>query len=224
MSLVADTSIPFPYDAPIVWNSLQLRGVSGKLYVWPVEPKLHGLVKVRVQSPEPRKKTSTVAGKKKPRTKDIGDGVTKISLEFEVTTKGWPTFVDLMRLLAENRDGPWRSLHPMIDTFDARSFHVTKHVDLTEDMGGIVKATAELSELDPDTQAGKGASSGVTTPGAKAYIEAQQNDWIEEQVALAQAKIKVNQLATKADLNRKNGQKDEERSTEKAIAYGKVTL
>ena len=210
MSLVADTSIPFPSNAPEVWDSLQLRGTSNKLYVWPPRPKYDGLVVVRLKPPKPRKKTSAVAGKKKPRTKDIGDGVTVLGLEFEVTPFGWPTFVDLWRLLAEGRDGPWRSLHPTVDTFDARQFHVTGHVEITDTTGGIVRATCELSELDPDTQAGKGAASGITTPGAKAYTDAAQQNWIDEQVALAQAKIRVNQLATKADLNRKNGERDAE--------------
>lgn len=224
MSLVEDNSIPFPLTAPDVWDGLRLRGASGKVYQWPVKPTLHGLVIVRLTPPEVRTKTSTKAGAKKPRDKNVGAGLGKAALEFEVSSLGWPTFVDLWRLLAEEKDGPWRLLHPTADTFDMRAFKVSRHLDITDTTGGVVKASAELSEIDPDTQAGQGASAGVDPKGAKAYTDASNDDWIAEQVALAQQKILVNQLATKADLNRKNGQRAEERSTEKAIAYGKVTL
>lgn len=224
MSLVEDTSIPFPQEAPEVWDGLRLRGASGKEYKWPVKPKLHGLVTVKLSPPEVRTKKSAKAGAKKPRDKNVGAGLGKASLEFEVSLLGWPTFVDLWRLLAEERDGPWRLLHPTADTFDMRAFKVSAHVDISDTTGGVVKARAELSEIDPDTQAGQGASAGVDPKGAKAYTDAAQDDWIAEQVALAQDKIRVNQLAAKADANRKNGQKFEERNTEKAMAYGKITL
>jgi hypothetical protein len=224
MSLVDDTSIPFPAKAPEVWDSLRLKGASGKVYVWPTRPTLHGVVRVRLKPPPIHSKTSKKAGAKKPRVKDIGAGLGEAQLDFEVTERGWPTFVNLWRMLAEEKDGPWRLLHPTADTFDMRGFKVKVHVEITDTLGGVTKATATIAEIDPDTQAGQGASAGVDAKGAKAYTDAANQDWIDEQIALATAKIKVNQLATKADLNRKNGQKAEERSTEKAIAYGKVTL
>lgn len=224
MTLVADTSIPFPAAAPEVWDSLRLKGASGKVYVWPVQPTIHGVVRVRLKPPKVLSKTSKKAGAAKPRVKDVGAGLGSAQLEFEVTAKGWPTFVDLWRLLAEEKDGPWRLMHPTADTFDIRAFKVSDHIEITDTTGGTTKASGALTEIDPDTQAGQGASAGVDAKGAKAYTDAANQDWIDEQVALATAKIKVNQLATKADLNRKNGQKAEERSTEKAIAYGKVTL
>lgn len=223
MTLVADTSIPFPFDAPDAWDRLVLRGVSGKLYTWPVEMRGHGNVKIKMAPPKPRTKTSAKAGAAKPRTKDVGKSLGKASVDFEVTDKGWPTFVDLWRLLSEERDGPYRLLHPTADTFDMRSFKVAEYPEITDTIGGITRARASLEEIDPETQAGNGASAGVNTPGAKAYAKAEQDDFIADQLAIAKARISALAAETRHDLNVKNGQKQEARSIEKAVAYGKAT-
>lgn len=225
MSLVEDTSIPFPTVSPDLWDALRLRGVSGKVYVWPVQPTGHGLVTVKLSPPKVRSKKSAKAGGKKERVKDVGTGNGKASIEFEIAEQGWPTFVDMWRLLAEERDGPWRLLHPTADTFDMRGFKVSAHVEISSTDGGVTKARCELEEIDPDTQAGKGASSGVLSPGAKAYQDAVLAE--EARLKVLQDAMRINSIiadASVSDQPRVNGAKNEARTADKAVSYGKCRL
>lgn len=221
MTLVPDTSIPFPYDAPGLWDRVNIRGTSGKLYTWPTVETGHGVCLVKLSPPQVRAKESKKAGAKKPRQKEVGQSLGKITYSFEVTAAGWPTFVDLWRLFSEGRDGPWRVLHPEVDTFDMRLFVVDSQVQI-DDKRGVVKATATLKEIEPETQAGNGASSGVLSPGAVAYNKAAEQQFIDQQIAFAMQTISLTAAETKRDINAANGRKDEVRVIEKAVAFGKV--
>ena len=222
MSLVADASIPYPSDTPELWDRLNLRGTSGTIYTWPVEPTKHGVCIVKLDPPQTRAKESKKAGAKKSRRKETGQSLGKVSYSFEITAEGWPTFVDLWRLLSEGRDGPWRVLHPEADVSDMRLFVVDKPVEIG-DKRQVTKATVSLIEIEPETQAGKGASSGVNTPGAIAYNKAAEADLAAEQAAFAAQTERLLAAQARIDAAQLNGRKDVVRRIEKAEAFGKVS-
>lgn len=221
MTLVPDTSIPFPYDAPEVWDRFVLRGQSGKLYTWPVEMVGHGKCTVKFAPPKERKKNSKKAGAAKVRVKNVGTDSAKVAFSFNVVGAGMPTFVALVRLLVDKTDGPWRILHPQADLYDLRLFDVETLPEIDNTRAELT-ATATLKEIDPETQAGNGASSGVLTPQAIAYNKAAEDQFIAQQIAFATQTISLTAAETKRDINAANGRKDEVRVIEKAVAFGKV--
>jgi hypothetical protein len=222
-----DNSIPFPYDSPQTWDQLRLKGLSGQEYSWPNDPRF-GVVKFNVTPPEIRIKKSVRAGAKKPKVKDVGAGLTKASLSFEVVASGWPSWVaNVWRLTDEVIDGPWRWLHPLVETFDARSFKVGSYMKIGEYAGGIVRATLELLELDPDEQAGLGKNIGTVAAGAAAQqysldaeahalFMAQQAQFIQEQAEAIDAQRRADALRVPGLLVAKRF------PVNKAIAYGKI--
>lgn len=227
MTLPDDTSIPFPFDNQETWDQLRLKGLSGQDYVWPTNPRF-GIVRFKVTPPKIRIKTSVKAGQKKPKVKDVGEGLTKASISFEVVKLGWPSFVaNVWRLIDEQIDGPWRWLHPLVDTFDARSFKVGDYTTI-EDYGALVKATVQLLELDPDEQANLGKKIGTLAPGsaeqqynleAEAYAH-----YREQQLAIQQSQEAAIEAAKRADALRKPGVLVAKHlPVEKAIAYGKCS-
>jgi hypothetical protein len=229
MTLPDDNSIPFPYRAPETWDQLRLRGLSGQDYVWPLNPRF-GVVRFKVTPPKIRIKKSVRAGAAKPKVKDVGEDLTKASLSFEVVELGWPSFVaNVWRLVDEVIDGPWRWLHPMVDTFDARSFKVATYTTVDDYVGGVFRATVELIELNPEEQAGLGKNIGVTATGAQAQaynLEAEAYaDWKAEQESIQRDQQNALLAAKKADAARKPGVLVAKRMpVEKAIAYGKIDL
>ena len=228
MSLPDDTSIPFPYDAPQTWDQLRLKGLSGKEYSWPNDPRF-GIVRFDVTPPKIRIKKSVRAGAKKPKVKDVGDDLAKASLDFEVVARGWPSFVaNVWRLTDEVIDGPWRLLHPLVDTFDARSFKVAAYIKISEYGGGLVKATLELLELDPDEQAGLGKNIGVVSAGAASQqyaLDAEAHALFQQQQALfIQERAEAIDAQRRADAMRKPGLLTAKHfPVDKAIAYGKIS-
>jgi hypothetical protein len=229
MTLPDDNSIPFPYRATETWDQLRLRGLSGQDYVWPLNPRF-GVVRFKVTPPKIRIKKSVRAGAAKPKVKDVGEDLTKASLSFEVVELGWPSFVaNVWRLVDEVIDGPWRWLHPMVDTFDARSFKVATYTTVDDYVGGVFRATVELIELNPEEQAGLGKNIGVTATGAQAQaynLEAEAYaDWKAEQESIQRDQQNALLAAKKADAARKPGVLVAKRMpVEKAIAYGKIDL
>lgn len=226
MSLPDDTSIPFPYDAPQTWDQLRLKGLSGKEYSWPNDPRF-GIVRFKVTPPKIRIKKSIRAGAAKPKVKDVGEDLTKASLSFEVVKLGWPSFVaNVWRLVDESIDGPWRWLHPLVDTFDARSFKVATYTTIEDYVGGIIKANVELIELNPDEQAGLGKNIGTVAPGAAAQqyaLEAEAYARFQQQQAqFIQDQAEAIDAQRRADAMRKPGVSVLKYwPVKKAIAYGK---
>ena len=227
MSLPDDTSIPFPYDAPQTWDQLRLKGLSGKEYSWPNDPRF-GLVRFKVTPPKIRIKKSVRAGAKKPKVKDVGEDLAKASISLEVVGAGWPSFVaNVWRLVDEAIDGPWRLLHPLVDTFDARSFKVETYLQIDEYGGGIVKASFGLIELNADEQAGLGKNIGTVAPGAAAQqyaLEADQHAMFQQQQAqFIQERAEAIDAARRADALKKPGVLVAKHlPVSKAIAYGKI--
>jgi hypothetical protein len=228
MTIPDDNSIPFPYNAPQTWDQLRLKGLSGQDYSWPNDPRF-GVVKFKVTPPKIRIKKSVRAGAKKPKVKDVGEDLTKVSLSFEATGLGWPSFVaNAWRLIDESIDGPWRLLHPLVDTFDARSFKVETYMTIDDYTGGIFRATAGLLELSPDEQANLGKNIGVMSAGAAAQaynLEAEAYaHFREQQMAIQISKDSETRAAKVADMLRKAGVPVAKRMpVEKAIAYGKIS-
>jgi len=228
MSLPDDTSIPFPYDAPQTWDQLRLKGLSGKEYSWPNDPRF-GIVRFDVTPPKIRIKKSVRAGGAKPKVKDVGEDLAKASLEFEVVTKGWPSFVaNVWRLTAESIDGPWRLLHPLIDTFDANSFKVETYLKINEYGGGLVKASLGLLELNADEQAGLGKNIGTVAAGASAQqyaLDAEAHALFQQQQAqFIQERAEAIDAQRRADAKRKPGLSVLNHfPVDKAIAYGKIS-
>lgn len=227
MTLPDDTSIPFPYDAPQTWDQLRLKGLSGQEYVWPTNPRF-GIVRFKVTPPEIRIKKSVRAGAKKPKVKDVGSGLTKATVSFEVVGRGYPSFVaNVWRLIDESIDGPWRLLHPLIDTFDARSFKVAKYITIDDYSGGLIRASAELLELDPDEQAGLGTNVGTVATGSAQQqynLEAEAHAQFQQQQArLIQERVEELDAQRRADSLRKPGALVAKYfPVSKAIAYGKI--
>lgn len=225
MTLVADNSIPYPSEAAELWDRINLRGTSGTLYTWPLEMTNHGVCKVELSPPQISAKESKKVGAKKPRRKETGQSLGKITFSFEVTPLGWPTFVDLWRLLSEAKDGPWRVLHPEVDTFDMRLFVVESQVKLDGDKRQIVKATVTLKEIEPETQAGNGASSGVNSPGAIAYNKAAEADFAAERAAFDAETKRLEAAQKRIDEAAANGQAQKVRTIQKAEVFvGKTGL
>ncbi len=229
MTLPDDTSIPFPFSSPTTWDQQRLKGLSGQDYIWPLDPRF-GVVSFDITPPPIRSKKSIKSGNKKPRVKDVGQDLTIAKVSYEVTQLGWPSWVaNVYRLISEVIDGPWRLSHPEIDTFDCRLFKVKAYVKLDDKSGGLVKASCELTELDPDEQANLGKSFGVKAVGAAeqqynltaaayAAFEAQQKQFIQERAEAEDAQ-------RRADALRKPGVLVAKRlPVEKAIAFGKINL
>lgn len=229
MTLPDDTSIPFPYDSPIVWDQWRIKGMSGQEYQWPLNPRF-GLVKFKVTPPKIRIKKSVKAGNTKPKVKDVGEDLTKATVSFEVTGLGWPSWIaNCWRLVNEVIDGPWRWFHPQVDTFDARLFKVESYMTIEDTSGGIVHASFGLIELSPDEQANLGKNVGVTATGAKqqgyALEQAAYDDWKAEQEAIQRDQQAALLAAKKADAARKPGVLVAKRlPVEKAISFGKINL
>jgi hypothetical protein len=229
MTLPDDNSIPFPYRATETWDQLRLRGLSGQDYVWPLNPRF-GVVRFDITPPKIRIKKSVRAGAAKPKVKDVGEDLAKAVLSIDVVGHGWPSFVaNVWRLTAESIDGPWRLLHPLVDTFDARSFKVETYLKINSYGGGKIEASLGLIELSPEEQANLGKNIGVMSTGAAAQaynLEAEAYaDWRAEQEAIQRDQQNALLAAKKADAARKPGVLVAKRMpVEKAIAYGKIEL
>jgi hypothetical protein len=227
MTIPDDNSIPFPYDSPQTWDQLRLKGLSGQEYVWPTDPRF-GVVRFKITPPEIRIKKSVRAGAKKPKVKDVGSGLTKASVSLEVVKRGWPSFVaNVWRLIDESIDGPWRLLHPLVDTFDARSFKVATYMKIEDYYGGKIAATFELLELDPDEQAGLGKNVGTVATGSAAQqyaLEAEAHALFQAQQArLIQERAEELDAQRRADALRKPGVLVAKYfPVSKAVAYGKI--
>jgi hypothetical protein len=227
MNLPDDTSIPFPYDSPETWDQMRLKGLSGETYVWPVNPK-HGLVTFKVTPPKIRIKKSVRAGAKKPKVKDVGEDLAKVSMAFECNAIGWPSFVaNVLRFFSESIDGPWRLLNPLVETFDARSFKVAAYPIIDDYKGGIVHCTAELLELSPDEQSGLGKNIGTLSAGAKQQSYNTTADAFNafqlQQAKFIQDQAEYINLARQKDALAKPGvHKLNPLPVKKAIAFGKI--
>lgn len=228
MSIPDDTSIPFPYDAPQTWDQLRLKGLSGKEYSWPNDPRF-GVVRFDITPPKIRIKKSVRAGAAKPKVKDVGEDLAKAVLSIEVVGHGWPSFVaNVWRLTNESTDGPWRLLHPIVETFDARSFKVETYLKINSYGGGKVEASLGLIELSPEEQASLGKNIGVMSAGAAAQaynLEAEAYaHFREQQLAIQQSQEAAIRAAKTADALRKPGVLVAKKMpVDKAIAYGKIS-
>jgi hypothetical protein len=115
----------------------------------------------------------------------------------------------------------------LVDTFDARSFKVAKYTTIDDYAGGLIRATIELLELDPDEQAGLGKNVGTVATGSAAQqyaLEAEAHALFQAQQArLIQERAEELDAQRRADALRKPGVLVAKYfPVSKAVAYGKI--